>query len=123
MRVYNKTIKYSFFQKDDKMDFVTFVTLINLIRLFGKNNFFNHGMLSMVDISQLSVDLPFYSLLLNNKFTFLKNIIFYSNIAKGMKVHDTNFLLDYKKKVFPAFTPFDSNEFKFDIEHTYLLYR
>ena len=105
------------------MDLVTFVTKTNLIRLFSKNDFFNFGLLSVEEIIQQSKDVPFYKLFLDNRMVFLKNLIFYTNIAKGMKIDDTNFLLNYKKSSFPAFTPADASAFKFDIEHTFILYR
>ena len=41
--VYNHTVKYSFFEKENKMDFVTFIAISNLIRLFTKDDFFNFG--------------------------------------------------------------------------------
>lgn len=123
MRVYNKTVNYSLFQKDLKMDFVTFIWQTNIIHLFTRHNFFSHGFLSIEEMSIIAKQTPFYSLFTNNRPMLLKNLIFFTNIAKELKVDDTNFLLDYKRLAYPSFTPKDSNEFKFDIEHTFIFLR
>ena len=121
-RIYNESVNFSFFQKEGKMDFVTFFVISNFMQLFTTSNFFNYGYLSIYDIQLLGQNIPFYSLFLENKFIFLKNLIFYTNIAKGMKIDDADYLLNTKKTA-KSFTPYDVEEAKFNFEHSFLLFR
>jgi len=120
--IYNKTVKYSYYQKDNKMDFVTFIAMSNLIRLFTNDDYFNFGSLSIDDKNMARQDLNFYSLVIENKYLFLKNFIYYLNIAKGMKTDDAIFLINYKHNSI-SFTPNDVKNTKIDIEHFFLMFR
>jgi hypothetical protein len=88
IRIYNRTLEFSYLPNQDYMDFATFSKLAILMKLYVGGDVQTMGYLSYKDLISVGKYVQTYRLLQNNTELVVKNDIVAKNLNKGVKMEN-----------------------------------